>query len=336
MWHINQRFMPYYSVRISPSGLDVATHYRFGQAIRAAVEQLGRRVVLIASGDLSHKLDEKGPYGFAPEGPQFDEAIAQVFESGDFLALLNIPESLRERAAECGYNPFVILAGCFDGWAVESRLLSYEGPLGVGYAVASIVPGEADVGRDILAQYEKDILGAAKEAEKTEDAHRALARKSLEHTLINGGRLPLPAGLPAELTEERAGVFVTLYKQGQLRGCIGTIAPTTECVATEIIGNAISAGLNDYRFNQVTKEELPYLTYKVDVLKAPERVAGPEDLDVKRYGVIVSSGGRRGLLLPNLDGIDTVEEQVAIARQKGGIPAGAEVTLERFEVVRHE
>jgi AmmeMemoRadiSam system protein A len=219
---------------------------------------------------------------------------------------------------------------------VETRLLSYEGPLGVGYAVASVQTGAADASRDILAQYEKAVLGAAKEAQESEDAYRALARQSLEHTIITGGKLPLPADLPAELVDERAGVFVTLYKQGRLRGCIGTIAPTTACVATEIIGNAVSSGLNDHRFDPVTKQELPYLTYKVDVLKAPERIAGPEELDVKRYGVIVTSGGRRGLLLPNLDGIDTVEEQIAIARQKGGISASAEVTLERFEVVRHE
>jgi AmmeMemoRadiSam system protein A len=127
-----------------------------------------------------------------------------------------------------------------------------------------------------------------------------------------------------------------LHKNGRLRGCIGTIAPTKANVALEIIQNAVSAGLQDSRFEPVNISELPLLTYKVDVLSEPETIAGPEELDVKRYGVIVSSGNRRGLLLPNLDGVDTVDEQVSIARKKGGIPDNAPVNLERFEVIRHE
>jgi len=120
--------------------------------------------------------------------------------------------------------------------------------------------------------------------------------------------------LPDELLNQRAGVFVSLHKAGRLRGCIGTIAPTTGSVANEIIRNAVSAGLSDTRFEPVSAPELPYLTYKVDILSAPEKIQGPGELDVKRYGVIVSSGYKRGLLLPNLDGIETVEEQIAIAR----------------------
>jgi AMMECR1 domain-containing protein len=112
--------------------------------------------------------------------------------------------------------------------------------------------------------------------------------------------------------------------------------PTTGSIALEIIQNAVSAGFSDPRFPQVTAEELPHLVYKVDVLMPPEEISGPEALDVRRYGVIVTSGGRRGLLLPDLEGVDTVEEQIDIARQKAGIPASAKLRLERFEVIRHE
>ncbi len=113
--------------------------------------------------------------------------------------------------------------------------------------------------------------------------------------------------------------------------------PTTDRVRESVFAQiAVWAGREDNRFEPVAEAELPYLTYKVDVLFPPEEIAGPEDLDVKRYGVIVSSGHRRGLLLPNLEGVATVEEQIAIARQKGGIPADAPLRLERFEVVRHE
>lgn len=162
-----------------------------------------------------------------------------------------------------------------------------------------------------------------------------LARKALEYAVLHKRELPVPSDLPKEMLQEMAGVFVSLHKFSELRGCIGTIAPTTNSVAEEIIRNAVSAGLYDPRFDAVTKDELPHLSVKVDVLKEPESITDLSQLDVRRFGVIVSSGNRRGLLLPNLDGIDSVEQQVAIARQKAGIGAGEKIRLERFEVVRH-
>jgi AmmeMemoRadiSam system protein A len=252
------------------------------------------------------------------------------------MALFRIPEDIRERAAECGYNSLMVLAGCFDRQIVESSLYSYEGPFGVGYAVASFSPGAHDDSRNVLEQFEELSLAKAQESKGTEDDFRALARRSLEHKVRNGSELPLPDGLPNDLLKRKAGVFVSLHKNGRLRGCVGTIAPTTGSIASEIIQNAVSAGLKDDRFERVTDAELPYLTYKVDVLSAPEEISGPEELDVKRYGVIVTSGHKRGLLLPNLDGVDTVEEQISIARKKAGISEREPVKLERFEVVRHE
>ncbi|MCL2084708.1 MAG: AmmeMemoRadiSam system protein A [Oscillospiraceae bacterium] len=334
MWFINQRFTRYKIVRVSQSGMEPSAHYRLGRCIAEAAKDT--KAVLIASGDLSHKLTAEGPYGFAPEGAEFDGAVQGVLSTGDFLSLFKISDSLRESAAECGYNSLMVLAGCFDRQSVAAKPLSYEGPLGVGYAAASFTPGEPDEGRAFLEQFTQIALSDARERRNSEDAYRALARQSLEHTVKSGAALPLPDGLPDELINRRAGAFVSLHKNGRLRGCVGTIAPTTGCVALEIIQNAVSAGLRDNRFDQVGASELPYLTYKVDILSPPEPISGPEELDVKRYGVIVSSGHKRGLLLPNLDGVDTVAQQVAIARQKGGISENAAVKLERFEVVRHE
>ena len=148
--------------------------------------------------------------------------------------------------------------------------------------------------------------------------------------------MEVPEGLPEEMLKNRAGTFVSLKEGGRLRGCIGTIQGVQTCIAREIIENAISAGVHDPRFPPVMEEELGNLTYSVDVLKEAEEIDSPKFLDVKRYGVIVSKGFRRGLLLPNLEGVDTVEEQIAIARQKAGIREDEEVKLERFEVVRHK
>ena len=135
--------------------------------------------------------------------------------------------------------------------------------------------------------------------------------------------------------KKRAGAFVSIHKQGSLRGCIGTILPTEDNVAAEIIQNAISASSFDPRFDPITADELKYLEINVDVLGEPEDIDSPSQLDVKRYGVIVSSGGKRGLLLPDLEGVDTVEDQIDIARRKAGIRPGERLKLQRFEVVRH-
>ncbi len=135
---------------------------------------------------------------------------------------------------------------------------------------------------------------------------------------------------------EKAGVFVCLKKGGELRGCIGTFMPTTQDVAHEVIQNSISAATEDPRFACVDCAELPGLDYSVDVLSPPEPVKSLSELDPKKYGVIVSSGGRRGLLLPDIEGVNTVEEQIAIAKHKAGIAATEPVILHRFEVKRYE
>ena len=162
-----------------------------------------------------------------------------------------------------------------------------------------------------------------------------LARASLEAWVRRGIAISLPEGLPRELTDSRAGAFVSVHRQGRLRGCIGTIAPTCPCLGEEIIQNTISAASRDPRFEPIRPDELDLLEISVDVLGEPEDIASEAELDVKRYGVIVTRGGRRGLLLPDLEGVDTPAQQVAIARQKAGIAAGEPVKLQRFEVVRH-
>ena len=163
-----------------------------------------------------------------------------------------------------------------------------------------------------------------------------LAKEAVEACIRSGQTLSTPDELSGQM-KERAGVFVCLKRQGKLRGCIGTISPVTECVATEIIRNAACASTEDPRFPAVEVHELKDIVYSVDVLCAPEPVNDIAQLDPKKYGVIVSRGGRRGLLLPNLEGVDTVADQLRIACSKAGIAEGAEdLRVERFEVKRYE
>jgi len=332
---VNRQDQDYELVRISVSGLPPLVHYRFGKCLAEAILNSGKRVVLIASGDLSHKLKSDGPYGYATEGPAFDRSITEAMASADFGRFLMFDEDFCEAAGECGLRSFTIMAGALDGLRIKSELLSYEGPFGVGYAVAAYdVLGE-DGSRRFDLSYERGRSEQLAERRENEDAHVRLARETLEHYVMHRRRIARPAGLSAELTDRRAGVFVSLKLDGRLRGCIGTIAATTGCVADEIIQNAVSAGTRDPRFEPVRADELARLVYSVDVLGDAEPVGSVAGLDPKRYGVIVRKGIKSGLLLPNLEGVDSVEDQVSIALQKGGIDPEESYAIERFEVVRH-
>jgi AmmeMemoRadiSam system protein A len=161
-----------------------------------------------------------------------------------------------------------------------------------------------------------------------------LAKRTVE-AFVRKGEAIRPRRLSAEM-KEQAGVFVSIHKLGELRGCIGTFEPQHANVAEEIVANAISSATRDPRFLPVTKDELKKLEYSIDVLTRPERVESQEQLDPKRYGVIVEAGWRKGLLLPDLEGVNTVEEQVDICRLKAGIEPDEEVKLYRFEVKRYK
>jgi len=336
LYFINKYLSDYKIVRIGISGLSFIEHYNFGKCIAEAADSLNRKVVIIASGDLSHMLKDEGPYGYTEEGPIFDKEVTSAMADGDFMRFLTCDEEFCEIAAECGLRSFIIMTGALDGKAVKPELLSYEGPFGVGYAVASFeVTGEDDnrhFGK-VYNDVENERLNLIK---SNEDEFVSLARKSLESYIAINEKVDRSKDIPSDMTKNKAGVFVSLYMNGQLRGCIGTISPTTDSIADEIIQNAISAGLEDPRFNPVSKNELNKIVYSVDVLGEAEPINSMEELDPQRYGVIVSKGRKRGLLLPNLEGINTPKEQVSIALKKAGIGQMDNYKMERFEVVRHK
>ena len=322
-------------LRIGLSGLNSEIHYKFGQIIAKVSEQLGRRTVFIASGDLSHKLKEDGPYGFVPEGLQFDKEVMENLSSADFLKLLTMDNKMCNRAAECGLRSFWIMSGALDKKSVRAEKLSYEGTFGVGYGIVYFEIGGEDLSRNFSEQLADFKKLQSEERKKTEDDFVKLARYSLETFVRTHKPAELPKNLPTEMTSRRAGAFVSLHKDGELRGCIGTILPTTGSVAEEILQNAISACSRDPRFSPVEISELDDIVYSVDILGEPERIFSEKDLDVKKFGVIVENGGRRGLLLPDLEGIETVEQQISIAKQKANIGVREKVDLWRFEVIRH-
>lgn len=323
LFFINLYYKSYKLIRISPSGLSQKEHYKFGKMIQSVIPK-DKKVVWVASGDLSHKLKKDGPYGLAKEGPIFDKKLTDAIALGDFKKLQTFNNNFVRKAAECGLNSFIMMSGAIDGYQVSPNLLSYEGTFGVGYAVAMF---------DKLTKRKNETdLQPKKQAE---DPYVKLAKESLEYYVNNHKFLKIPHNLIDDLINNKAGVFVSIHKHGDLRGCVGTISPTTKCIAEEIIRNAVSAGVRDPRFMPIRKKELSSLDYKVDVLLPPETIKSIDELDVKKYGVIVNHNYKTGLLLPNLDGIDTAEDQVRIAKMKAGISDIESFEMLRFEVIRH-
>ena len=336
LYYINQYYQDYQLVRIGLSGLSLADHYRLGQMIQHAADTLDRRVVIVGSGDLSHKLRKDGPYGLSKEGPEYDERIMDVMGRAAFDELLDFDETFCEKAAECGHRSFCIMAGALDGLTVETQELSHEGTFGVGYGVCTYRVTGYDASRCSLSSWREHRKKELEDKRQKEDAYVRLARAAVNSWVKYGKRSEFPANLPDEMLREQAGVFVSLHKDGRLRGCIGTIQAARKNIAEEIVENGISAATKDPRFSPVLPDELDTLEISVDVLGEPEKIRSKEELDVKRYGVIVTKGFRRGLLLPNLDGVDTVDEQLAIALRKAGLSEREKnFEMQRFEVVRH-
>lgn len=331
LYFVTKHYNDFKLVHITYGMLSKINLYKFGMAVEKAVENMDYDAVVIASGDLSHKLTDDSPYGYNKYGPEFDNKIIKLIENMDIEGIFTMDNKLISEAGECGLRSFYVLFGCLDKVKAKATFLSYECPFGVGYSVFKIHGIKEMESR--LPKIEEAIK-ANKNTMVYSDAYLRLAKESLEYYIKNGRYINIPDYVPKEMLVKKNGVFVSIKKNGQLRGCIGTIFPVSENVATEIIRNAVEAGINDPRFYPITEEELDELQYSVDVLMAPEK-ATKDMLNPKKYGVIVRKGYKTGLLLPDLDGVDTVDKQLEIALSKANISPMEDYTIERFEVIRH-
>jgi AmmeMemoRadiSam system protein A len=264
-----------------------------------------REAILIASGDLSHRLTPEAPYGFRPEGEVMDKRVIEALRTQQWDQIERLDPLLVEEAGECGLRPLSLLIGAARAAGLRSEVFSYEGPFGVGYPVAHFgvghQPGEV----------------------------QAIGRKAIETYLRERRVIEPPAPIPSNL-EQPSAAFVTLRKNGELRGCMGSLVPTESSAAREIIRFAIASAIRDPRFEPVDLDEVGQLTVSAQLLDPPEPVASMADLDPAVYGVIARSGDRQALLLPGIEGIDTVAEQIAAVCEKAGIDRLGPLRLERF------
>ncbi|MDQ2920418.1 MAG: AmmeMemoRadiSam system protein A [Acidobacteriota bacterium] len=303
-------------------------HLNFGACIRRAIDQVGRSVAFIASGDLSHRLKPEAPAGYNPAAQAFDDQVVDALRRNAPELIIGIDQDLRRIAGECGFRSMLVALGATRELPSASEVLHYEAPFGVGYLVAQLTNSKT-AGRNQGADPPSDRAAG----DPAEDLP-SLARQAVEAFVLTGKQLSVPHA--SGLLSARAACFVSIKTlTGDLRGCIGTIEPAKESLAEEVIMNAVNAATRDPRFKPVLADELANLRYSVDILGVPEP-ATLEDLDPAIYGVIVEdeSGVFRGLLLPDIEGVDTATRQVEIAARKAGISPGKPLKLSRFLVQR--
>ena len=306
-------------VALGYSFLGSEAHLKFGECIRDAVDSLNRPVAFLASGDLSHRLKPDAPAGYDPSAHLFDEQVIAALNRDKPRDISEIDPDLRRLAGECGYRSMLVALGLGKTLPSACEVLAYEAPFGVGYLVAQLTNANA-----------KTAEGPA-----TEKTLPALVRQVIETFAKTGKQILITDDAP-DILNARAACFVSIKtREGDLRGCIGTIEPAKKTLREELAANAISAATRDPRFQPVTEAELAGLKYSVDILSPPEPALFAE-LNPKVYGVIVEdeSGLFRGLLLPDIPGVETAEQQVNIAARKAGIPPGAPLKLSRFRVDR--
>ena len=288
------------------SGWPLPRFVEFGAWLQGRLRD--RSAILIASGDLSHRLTQDAPYGFRPQGPLFDRLVIDALRARAWEQIEALDPDLVEEAGECGLRPLAILLGAGRAANLNSQVLSYEGPFGVGYPVVAFT---ASIGSSSVL----DI--------------QTLGRHAIDTYLRTRRLIDPPEPIPVELQSPSA-VFVTLRKDGELRGCVGSVRPTEATAAHELIRYAVGSAVRDPRFDPVRLDEVNALTIKVQLLDPPEPVTDITELDPHRYGIIVRRADRQALLLPDIDGIETPEQQVLAACQKAGIDRYAPLKLERF------
>lgn len=303
--------------------LPTGDHLKFGACIRRAVEQHRKPVAFVASGDLSHRLKPGAPAGYNAGAHSFDEEVVAALEANDLQRIVDIDPTLRKLAGECGYRSMLTVIGATQLLPASCEVLSYEGPFGVGYLVAQLTAAPTD-----------RIDESSNEQSELAREITSIARNSVE-SFVSTGHYPEKTRV-SEWLEEPAPCFVSIKTiSGELRGCIGTVEPTRNSLSEEITVNAVSAATNDPRFPPIEVSELDGLRYSVDVLMPAEKTT-LEELDPAVYGVIVEDpeGSRRGLLLPDIPGVNNSEQQVEIAASKAGIARGSQLKIYRFKVQR--
>ncbi|MBS7528178.1 AmmeMemoRadiSam system protein B [Fusibacter paucivorans] len=351
LYFITRHYHNFKLVCLSDADFSPAELIESGALLRKAAEQVNRKVLFIASGDLSHTLNDQGPYQYKPAGKVVDNAVCEAFEKSDIerLAIL-APETIAE-AAICGLGPLWLLLGVYECQAYQTNRLSYQGPFGVGYAVAEFEKIDGVGAR-------RAVLFKAKMKTRTDAVRKRMSpiatyalrvlKARLQDSLpprieiranayiINHEKFKIDEAVSKQLLTKTADVFVSIKSDGALRGCIGSVGSDTKAPLYEKIAYYVAqAASHDSRFEPIGMSEYELLTISVDVLSPLEAITSTALLDSRKYGIFVTDGLNSGVLLPAIEGVDSVVEQMRIAAHKGGFLVEDIKETYRFTVDRY-
>lgn len=332
LFFVNQYLHNYKLVVISLSDASPLEHYLCGKLIAMTARDKGGRFVVIASGELSHKVSKESPLGCVSGAADFDQAIVECIEHGQVERLLKYDFSKRSAYAPCGVDCFNMLLGTLDGKRQHNEVLSYEHPFGVGLLCAKLDEGVA--GNSVEFDFARKRDGRVKCSKRAGESEPCrLARAAIKQYLKSKETLGTPVFQKGELLSCSSGVYVSLFKGGRWRGCYGNPDPTDRVSADDVIDYAITAAVeNDV--GAVSLSELGDLEIVVDFVRDIERVESLEAFDHKKYGMLVKYKDTEGIILPNVPHVHSVEDQYRAALYNAGASEKDKVKLYRFTVER--
>jgi AmmeMemoRadiSam system protein A len=288
-----------------------------GQALHEAARESVQHWAILASGDMSHRLTRDAPAGFAPRAREFDRGFARALRHGDLRSAIDADPELLDLAAEDVVQSTAVAAAAVQYRAQGTRVFAYEAPFGVGYLEALL--------------FSQNVERALFDDSEHCTPPYALVEIALSAIDCALRREPYTAPALAPPWHDARAVFVTLRSpSGELRGCIGRTEPRFSTLSEEVADCAVSAATRDARMPSVCSAELPALNVEVSVLSEPERIDDLTQLDPQRYGVVVEQGPLRGVLLPEVEGVESGEQQLRITLRKAGITEHSPYHLSRF------
>lgn len=335
LYFINQVYKNYKLVHITYNNLSDIQLYKLGMAIKQTAKNLDRKTVFIASGNLSKRLKEESEHRYLKEAVDFDTEMIYSLQNGDVESIFNMDKYNLSKIIGCGLKSIFIMLGVMDSEMINGELLSYESAFNSAYSVMEFNNVQKTESRlDSLISKRQENINKLNKKTTSSNPYVKLARESLNHYYTTNHLMAVSENIPSELRKNQGGVFVSLKKSGELRGCVGTVLPQTDSIAQEIIRNTVEAATNDAKFPRLTLDELAEIDICVDVLDRPHK-ATKKTLNPKKYGILITQGHKRGIVLPNINGVNTPLSQIKLACEKANINMKEKYEIEKFEVTRY-
>ncbi len=334
LYFIDKEYRNYQVVRLGLTGLPLLAHYKMGALIAEAAKKTGRRIVFIASGDMSHCLSKEGIYGYREEAVKYENLLNKSLKDANFGNLLRMDAKLISRAKECGNRAFAMLAGTLDRLSVETAFYSHEAPFGIGQGIYGYIVKGPDDSRAFADYYVSKTLFSLKEKKENCDDAVKLAYMTIEQAVKGGA--PTKVEVPASYLERKAGVIVSIYEFGALRARYGSISPSESSFAQEVISNSLKASKDDSFFDAISEKELPYLDIVVSEVSDLRVLKEESEFNAEVNGVYVKKGKKSGYSVPFDSLAFDYRKQLRVAKREASLKDDESANIYYFSLIQHQ